>query len=281
MKRLLLSLACTLGLATIAAPALADKQTLEGGCEFQGGADCTASCSGDLTVYCDVQLAAQCTGSCNVKPPSCDVKCSGGCTAACNADPGNFTCEGHCGADCQGTCDAHCSASTDGATSQADCKAKCQSSCKAQCEGECKGTPPNATCDAKCSASCTGECDAETNISCNVKCQAAGSAKCQADAKAQCTGNCSAHGVVVCNGVVQELVDDAKAAADWISHHVTYSASAEAHCSGNTCEASANAQAKSSCAASPIGSDHGEASFAVLFGAVALTGARSIRRKRR
>jgi MYXO-CTERM domain-containing protein len=104
-------------------------------------------------------------------------------------------------------------------------------------------------------------------------------ASCTANAKAQCTGNCSAHGVVVCDGVVQQLIDDAKAAADWVAAHVTYSASASASCSGNTCTAQAQAEAKSSCAAAPGGTQNGEAGLLAIAAAFAATAVRKLRRR--
>jgi hypothetical protein len=104
-------------------------------------------------------------------------------------------------------------------------------------------------------------------------------ASCTASAHAQCNGNCSAHGVVVCNGVVQQLVDDAKAAADWVASHVTYSASASASCTGNTCTAQAQASASSSCAAAP-GETHGEAGLLAIATALVASGIRRVRRRR-
>ena len=112
-----------------------------------------------------------------------------------------------------------------------------------------------------------------------MKCQVNAQASCTANAKAQCTGNCSAHGVVVCNGVVQDLVNDAKAAADWVAQHVKFEASGSASCTGNTCTAQGEASAKSSCAAAPGETQNGEAGMLVIAGALAMTAARKLRRR--
>src|SRR5439155_18519297 len=124
MNRTLLALAFASASALVALPAAADTTQLEGGCEFQAGADCTASCAGDLSVYCDAQVSGNCVGGCDVTPPQCSASCQGSCTGDCTANPGNFDCAAHCEGDCSGTCDAHCSASSDGTSSQADCVAK-------------------------------------------------------------------------------------------------------------------------------------------------------------
>ena len=274
--RSLVGAAIAASFALFALPAAADTTTLEGGCEFRGGVDCTGSCKLGFDAACNVQLSASCTGKCDVTPPSCSASCQGSCTANCNAQPGTFTCQGQCSADCQGTCGAHCSASSSDGTTQADCNAKCEASCKATCEGKCSGTPPTATCDAKCQGSCTASCDAEGNIDCNVKCQAAGAAQCNADLTASCNTKCTSQGVVVCNGVIQDFVDDAKAAADWVAAHVTYSASSSGSCTGNTCSGEAQAQASTKCSATPGPVDGG---LAFLGGAFALTGVSVARRR--
>jgi hypothetical protein len=104
-------------------------------------------------------------------------------------------------------------------------------------------------------------------------------------------GKCTSGGVVTCdNGtkqVIQEFVADAKAAADWVAQHITYSGEASASCSstanGGQCSAQAQGQASSKCAAAPhavqTASDGGIALGAGSVLAVALIGG-TIRRRR-
>jgi hypothetical protein len=82
--------------------------------------------------------------------------------------------------------------------------------------------------------------------------------------------------MVVCDGVVQDFVNDAKAAADWVASHVTYSASASGSCSGNECSGQAEASASSKCSSAPGPVDGG---LAFLGGAFALTAAGVVRRR--
>src|SRR3954464_15357270 len=56
--RSLVGAAIAASFALFALPAAADTQTLEGGCEFRGGVDCTGSCKLGFDAACNVQLAA-------------------------------------------------------------------------------------------------------------------------------------------------------------------------------------------------------------------------------
>jgi MYXO-CTERM domain-containing protein len=112
-----------------------------------------------------------------------------------------------------------------------------------------------------------------------VKCQAEGSASCQADLKASCNTKCDTQGVVVCDGVIQDFVDDVNAAAAWVDAHVTYKSSSSAGCSGNECHAEASAEAKTNCATSPGPAEGGLAVFGGAF-ALGLVGVARRRTKR-
>jgi hypothetical protein len=264
------------------APARADVQQLDGGCEFKGGVDCTSTCTTDtFEVICDADLSVSCQGMCSgTATASCNTSCQSSCTGACTANPGMFTCSGECEGDCDAKCMGECQAHTDGATSQADCEGKCNASCKGRCEGSCNGTPPSATCDVKCQASCSGDCTAQANFACQVQCASNGFVSCQTNYKSTCNTKCNAQGVVVCNGVVQQFVDDVNAAKAWIAAHVTYSGEASGSCMGNTCMGQASGQVSSKCSAAPLGTDGG-AGLALGGGVLAIAAAGIARRRRR
>jgi len=92
-----------------------------------------------------------------------------------------------------------------------------------------------------------------------------------------CSANCQTQGIIECNGVAQAFANALADAEAWIKQHVTYSGSAEASCTGNTCQASAQGQAKASCAVSPAAGGGG---LAIGLGVLAMAGIGLARRKR-
>ena len=132
----------------------------------------------------------------------------------------------------------------------------------------------------QCQASCQGGCNANANISCSgyLHCQAMANVDCEAMLSGGCSAHCSGGGVLVCNGQVVDFESTLDAAKNWIEEHGYASGSAEASCSGNTCEADAEGSAGVKCSTVPGGAGTGSLLAMGLVGLV--FGASQLRRKR-
>jgi len=242
--------------------------------EYEGGctAKCTpiafeASCAAELTVLCD--------GMCNASfSATCTASCQGSCEAQCTGDPGSFSCEGACDADCGVDCSGQCSSSGN----RSECEASCKATCSAECQGSCEANPPMADCTAQCNGCCEGSCTAEANMDCQVSCQAEGYVDCKASLQGGCEVACeSPDGALFCDGQYVDaggnLAECIAALQALLNIEVTFNASAE--CSGNTCEAKADASCGNTVAGAPVKTG-GLAGLAAGLGLIALA-----RRRRR
>lgn len=247
-------------------------------CKLDTGLSCKAECT---PVSCSAALYASCQGTCNVVPPSCDVSCSGTCEGQCNGSA-SFDCSANCQGTCGGSCDSQCTTHCQNDSDQTTCMTNCNASCNATCQGEC-----DATCNANTDVSCSGKCQASCQGSCNASARIDCQASCQADGYLRCTGGCQADcettggGGLFCSGQYVDVGGDLKSCVDAIEAalniHVSGYANGSASCSGNTCQAEANAGV--SCALDRLGKRKGVTGSAMILAAAGLTV--GVRRRRR
>jgi len=213
-------------------------------------AQCETMCTPvSVRAACRAKLAADCDIGCDELP---SVQCSGSCYADCEADcrvdPGKFNCEASCNADCSGRCAASCSANPRGGNCMAECTGSCSVSCRKSCDVEL----PSADCRGKCEAGCEGSCKVETNIDCQAECQAEGYVDCEAEVTGGCKTRCqSREGALFCDGQFVDYEDNLQMCVDALravfDANVDASASGDADCEGDTCEASGRASVSSDC----------------------------------
>lgn len=249
-------------------------------CELVTSGGCVAKCTPvSVQAACSAELYVKCDGECNASASvDCSATCEADCSAKCEVDPGSLQCNASCEARCGGRCDAYCAADAN----SAECKAKCKATCGGECDAGCTGTPPEASCNAKCEASCSGSCTAEANFSCQVSCQSDGYAECTADVQGGCEAQCEKpDGALFCDGNYVDARDQLEKCMDYLEGvlkiDVEGYVSAEASCSGNTCEA--EAEAGISCSAAPARTSPW--SLSALGGAALGVGLLVARRRRR
>ncbi len=224
MKKAILLSAGLTALLFVAAPAQAQVE-LSAECSWYGAAEFQLECDEfSFYAYCD----AECSDF-NFQA-SCVVDCEAECVAVeCDVDPGNFDCNVYCEGECGAYCNGECGSTSDSAYCQGECEAYCEGECGASCDIQ----PPDIECEGGCSASCEGYCQAEVEFDCHMGCEI--------DSHINCDAEFNTEGVLVCNG---DVVDGftIEEALEWLSEHgieITYEG--DASCSGNSCEASANA----------------------------------------
>jgi hypothetical protein len=223
-------------------------------CEVVAQGGCTARCEPvSFQAACSAKLQAQCDGQCAASASAdCTASCSGTCTGQCEANPGSFDCKGSCSASCESDCNAQCSGQASGGQASGQCQAECKANCSAKCDARCSGTPPSATCDAKCNASCSGSCEAKASAQCQIQCQGKLDAQCKAELKGGCEAQCQKpEGALYCDGQYVDTGGNLQRCVDALNAilNIKVQGSASAQCSGNTCEAKAEASA-SACSTS-------------------------------
>lgn len=265
-------------LASSTAFAQDDSASLEacGNINVKANASCTVEVSGGCTAKCTpVSFEASCTAKGNIScSGECDAKvsvqaeidsCKADCEGGCAANP-NFSCEASCSANVDADCESSCSAQSGGDGAKGQCKADCKAKVQANCSASCTGSPVTCT-PVSCEASCKGKLDAKAQVSCNVSCSSSLEASCEAELKGGCEAQCSTpEGALYCDGNYIDTGNNLQNCLDGLKAALNIEASASASCSGNSCQA----EAEASCGSRVVGNTTPMGPAGLVLGGAAL-----------